>query len=70
MTTTERPEEFIRAEKLPEHPLLKGPHGRVLGRSTIMKLLAEGTIPSRLIGRARIVRLADVEAFLAGGVTR
>ena len=55
--------EFIRAEHLSEHPIVKG----VLSRSTVMKLLKDGSIPSRCVGRARIVRISDVEKLLSMG---
>ena len=38
----------------------------VFRRSMWAQWIADGTIPSRLIGRARIVRVADIEAFLSG----
>lgn len=53
-------DEFIRAHELPER-------FPILGRSTWWALMANGSIPSRKLGRARIVRVADVLAFLADG---
>lgn len=50
---------YIRAHELPaRYPVLK--------RSTWMNLVATGAVPSVSIGRARIVRVADVIAFLDG----
>ena len=50
---------YIRACQLPKrYP--------VLGRSTWMHLVARGDLHSFKIGRARLVRMADVVAFLEG----
>ena len=50
--------DYIRAHEL---------HKRfgLFGRTMWVNLLMSGAIPSRCIGRARIVRISDVEAFLA-----
>ena len=51
--------EFARAHELPRlFP--------VLGRSTWNAVIASGEVRSRKIGRMRIVRVADVVAFLDG----
>lgn len=50
--------EFIRASELPTR-------FACLGRSTWNLLLRRGALRSRKLGRARIVSVADVEAFLA-----
>ena len=50
---------YIRAHELPaRYP--------VLGRSTWMQLVASGAVPSTTIGRARVLRVADVKAYLDG----
>jgi excisionase family DNA binding protein len=38
-------------------------------RTTAYKLLAEGAIPSYLVGRLRRVRRADVERFIEGRIS-
>ena len=54
---------YIRAHELPaRYPVLK--------RSTWMSLVATGAIPSVSIGRARVLRVADVEAYLSGSMAR
>jgi hypothetical protein len=50
---------FVRAHELADR-------FPVLGRSTWNAILTRGDVPSRKIGRARLVRLLDVERFLAG----
>lgn len=60
---TDRVGAYIRAHELPARfPVLK--------RSTWMNLVATGAIPSVSIGRARVLRIADVEAYLSGASAR
>ncbi|WP_353813861.1 helix-turn-helix domain-containing protein [Agromyces sp. SYSU T00266] len=50
-------------------PLLYSPDAAArllgVGRSTVYELLADGTIPSLKIGRARRIRREALEAFVA-----
>ncbi len=54
------PSEFIRVTQLPSR-------FPVLGRSMWVELVSKGTIPSRKVGAARIVRVEDVVRFLSSG---
>jgi excisionase family DNA binding protein len=37
-----------------------------LGRSTVLKMLYAGTVPSVRVGTRRLVRAADLQAYVAG----
>ena len=60
MANDNSPCEFIRVTQLPNR-------FPVLGRSMWVELVSKGTIPSRKVGTARIVRVEDVVRFLSSG---
>jgi hypothetical protein len=57
--TEPRSADFLRAVDVPRRYT-------VIKRSTWMALIASGAVASTKIGRARVLRVVDVEAFLAG----